>query len=109
MFAGATGPLVAVFLKNLFEKHREVVSTHAATMTAQHGIKVIAFSFAGFVFYDWLPLVAAIIASGYLGVRAGTNLMNRMSESALQLLFKTVLTLVALDLIRQGLNLKIPL
>ncbi|MEM9331597.1 MAG: sulfite exporter TauE/SafE family protein [Pseudomonadota bacterium] len=104
MFVGATGPLVAVFLKNLFTKHRELVSTHAATMTAQHGIKIVAFILAGFAFYEWLPLVAAIIASGFLGVQAGTRLMNTLSENALQFLFKTTLTLVALDLVRQGLN-----
>lgn len=57
MFAGATGPLVAVFLNNMFDTHRRMVATHAATMTAQHGVKILAFGLAGFAFWEWVPLV----------------------------------------------------
>ena len=104
MFAGATGPLVAVFLKSLFDQHRRLVATHAATMVAQHGIKVVAFGFAGFAFYQWLPLVIGMAASGFLGVNAGTSLMNRLPEKTLQTIFKITLTLVSLDLLRRGLQ-----
>ena len=54
MFVGATGPLVAIFLSNLFERHREMVATHGATMVAQHGIKIVAFGLAGFAFGEWI-------------------------------------------------------
>ena len=104
MFAGATGPLVAVFLKSLFDQHRRLVATHAATMVAQHGIKVVAFGFAGFAFYQWLPLVIGMVVSGFLGVNAGTSLMNRLPEKTLQIIFKITLTLVSLDLLRRGLQ-----
>ncbi len=104
MFVGATGPLVAVFLNNLFDEHRHMVATHGATMVAQHGLKIAAFGIAGFAFAEWLPLVVAMVISGYLGVRAGTMLMNRLPERTLKLLFKTILTLVGLDLLRRGLG-----
>ncbi|MGI9351532.1 MAG: sulfite exporter TauE/SafE family protein [Rhizobiaceae bacterium] len=104
MFVGATGPLVAVFLINLFDQHRRLVATHAATMMAQHFIKIVAFGFAGFAFYQWLPLVVAMVISGFLGVSAGTMLMNRLPEKTLQILFKITLTLVSLDLLRRGLQ-----
>ena len=104
MFAGATGPLVAVFLKNLFDKHREMVATHGAAMVAQHGVKVLAFGVAGFVFTEWIWLVGAMVVSGFLGVKSGTLLMNRMPERTLAILFQAVLTLAALDLVRRGLG-----
>ncbi len=105
MFAGATGPLVAVFLNKLFDEHRALVATHGITMTAQHGVKIIAFGAVGFAFGQWLPLVAMMIASGYLGTLAGTRLMNVLPEATLKLAFKITLTLTALDLVRRGLNL----
>jgi len=104
MFVGATGPLVAIFLNKLFSQHKHMVATHGATMVAQHGLKIAAFGFAGFAFGQWLPLVIAMVASGYLGVRVGTMIMNRLPEKTLKLLFKTVLTLVGLDLLRRGLG-----
>ena len=103
MFAGATGPLVAVFLNNLFDDHRRMVATHGATMTVQHGLKIVAFGVAGFAFWEWLPLVAAMVISGFLGTKAGTALMNRLPDRVLKITFKTVMTMVAIDLLRRGL------
>lgn len=105
MFAGATGPLVAVFLNKLFTEHRALVATHGITMTAQHGVKIIAFGVVGFAFGQWMPLVALMIASGYLGTLAGTKLMNALPEATLKLAFKITLTIAALDLVRRGLEL----
>lgn len=105
MFAGATGPLVAVFLNKLFTEHRKLVATHSITMTAQHGAKVIAFGAVGFAFSQWLPIIALMVLSGYLGTLAGTRLMNTIPEAMLKIAFKTILTLTALDLVRRGLDL----
>lgn len=104
MFAGATGPLVAVFLNKLFTEHRALVATHGITMTAQHGVKILAFGAVGFAFSTWVPLVAMMIASGYLGTLAGTRLMNALPEEKLKLAFKLTLTLTALDLVRRGID-----
>ena len=105
MFAGATGPLVAVFMNKLFTEHRQLIATHGITMTAQHSVKVIAFVLVGFVFTDWLSLVALMIASGYLGTLAGTRLMKKLPEQSLKIAFKTILTLIALDMLRRGFGL----
>lgn len=105
MFAGATGPLVAVFLNKLFSQHRQLVATHGTTMTIQHALKVIAFGAVGFAFGQWLPLIGAMIVSGYLGTKSGTLVMNRLPEKQLKQLFKFTLTAVAIDLVRRGLGL----
>ena len=49
------------------------MATHAAAMVAQHGLKIVAFGLAGFAFGQWLPMVVAMIVTGYLGTRYGTR------------------------------------
>lgn len=99
LFVGATGPLVAVFLNKLFDVHKEMVATHGMTMVVQHFLKVFAFGFVGFAFWEWLPVVSLIVASGFLGSRFGTSLLVRISEDKLKLGFKLVITIVAIDLL----------
>ena len=105
MFAGATGPLVAVFLNKLFSEHRTLVATHGIAMTAQHAVKIVAFMIFGFAFGEWLLLVGSMVVSGYFGTKAGTLLMNRLPEVRLKQVFKWTLTIVAIDLVRRGVGL----
>jgi len=104
MLVGATGPLVSVLFAQFFANDRKaLVATHAAGMVAQHGLKIIVFGLAGFAFRDWLPLIAAMIVSGYLGTVYGTKLLERMPEESFRKWFKIAITVLALDLIRRGL------
>lgn len=104
MFLGATGPLViALFAKALDVRQRLVAST-AVAMTAQHGFKILAFGFFGFAFSQWLPLVIAMIAIGYLGTIAGAKILGAMNEEFFRKIFRIGLTLLALDMIRRGLG-----
>ncbi len=102
MFVGATGPLTNAILKALGADRKQIVATQAMCMTIQHILKAIAFGFIGFSFADWLPLVIAMIASGFLGTLFGTRLLDRMSEATFSLILKWMLTLVALDLLRRA-------
>lgn len=104
MFLGATGPLLSAFFAQLIRDDRKaLVATHAAGMTVHHGLKVAAFAFVGFSFGSWAPMVAAMIASGYLGTVHGSKLLERLPEKQFRLWFKIGLTLLALDLARRGL------
>ncbi|MBT5267656.1 MAG: sulfite exporter TauE/SafE family protein [Rhodospirillaceae bacterium] len=99
MFVGATGPLIAAFISpDRFSKNA-TVATHAATMTLQHTLKIIAFGVLGFAFMDWLPLVAAMIATGFLGTLTGRYMLERIPEIWFKRIFKTALTLLAARLI----------
>jgi len=102
VFAGATGPLVAVFLNNVFENHKNMAATVGITMTAQHSLKILAFGILGFAFVQWLPLIAAMICMGFLGAKAGTALMYKLPEKALKASFKIVITMIALDMLRRA-------
>lgn len=103
MLVGATGPLVSAIFANYFQGDRKaLVATHAIAMTTQHLLKIIVFGVAGFAFHAWLPLVAAMVLTGYLGTIYGTRLLERLPEEAFRKWFRIGLTLLALDLIRRG-------
>lgn len=102
MVVGATGPLVSVFIKGLADR-RQLVATHAALMTLQNSFKVAMFVLLGFAFVAYLPLIAAMIASGFVGTAIGSRLLVKVPEALFRIGFKIVLTLVALDLLRTAL------
>lgn len=102
MFFGATGPLAAAFLGKSLPDRRQYSGTHATIMTAQHGFKVIAFGFAGFAFFAWIPLLAAMVIAGFAGTAAGARILLRLPEERFRLGFAILLTVLALDLIRRG-------
>ena len=72
-------------------------------MTVQHSLKIVVFGLAGFAFAEWIPLVAAMIASGYAGTIWGTQLLERLPEERFRFWFKILLTVLALDMLRRGL------
>jgi uncharacterized membrane protein YfcA len=102
MFLGATGPLVASFLVPDPLTRQQVVATHAAFMTLQHGLKVFAFTALGFAFAPWLPMLALMIALGFAGTMAGRTLLDRMPEHRFARAFKLVLTALALKILADG-------
>lgn len=103
MFVGATGPLLSAFFAQIFRGDRKaLVATHAAGMTLQHALKVVAFGFAGFAFWEWLPLIAVMIASGFIGTIYGTRLLALLSEEVFRRWFRVGLTLLALEMLLRG-------
>ncbi len=99
MFVGATGPFVASFITpDRLERHA-VVATHATCMSVQHTLKVAAFGFLGFAFLPWVPLLAAIIAAGFLGTMLGRRLLDRLPHHIFARAFKIILTVLALRLL----------
>lgn len=99
MFVGATGPFVASFITpDRLERHA-VVATHAACMTVQHSLKVVAFGFLGFAFLPWVPLLAAMIGAGFIGTMLGRRLLDRLPHAMFKRIFKAILTVLALRLL----------
>jgi uncharacterized membrane protein YfcA len=81
---------------------KQQIATHAVMMTAQHALKVAAFGFIGVALVAWLPLIAAMVVSGFAGTVMGTKLLEKMPERFFQATLKVLLTLVALDLLRRA-------
>lgn len=105
LFVGATGPLVAAFIKQQQSSQRmQTVATFAAAMTLQHASKALAFGAIGFVFRDWLPLIAGMIAAGALGTWLGLHILSRISDRHFARLFNLILTLLAIRLAWQAIS-----
>ncbi len=102
MIVGATGPLLSALLAHVIDERRQLVATMATGMTIQHLLKIVVFGLAGFAFAAWLPFIAAMIASGYLGTIYGAKLLARLPEQTFRRWFRIALTLLALGLVWQG-------
>lgn len=102
MVVGATGPLVATFIKGLADR-RQLVATHAMLMTVQNTFKVLTFTALGFAFATYLPLIVAMVLTGFAGTAIGSRLLVKVPENVFRIGFKIVLTIVALDILRGAL------
>lgn len=105
MMVGATGPLVAVIFARFFENDRKaLIATSAVSLTTQHLLKIVVFGIAGFAFWEWVPLVAAMILSGFVGTVYGTALLERMPEETFRKWFRIGITILACNLLWNGLT-----
>ena len=102
MFVGATGPLVAGFIhRQSYDKHK-TTATFAACMSFQHLLKMLVFSLVGFAFWQWLPLVILMIAGGMFGTWLGLKMLNHIPAEHFKLIFKAVITILAMRLLWQA-------
>ena len=101
MIVGVSGPLVLSFLRDL-KNRREIVGTHAFLMTCQNLFKFVAFTLFGFAFWDYAPLIFAMVASGFLGTYSGGLLLDKVPEKVFRIAFRLILSVVALDLARRA-------
>ena len=99
MFFGATGPFVASVIRTLKLDRLQHVGTFSACMVTQHGVKVAVFGLLGFAYAPWLPFMAAMIATGFLGTLVGRRVLQGFSDDRFRLVLNGVLTLLALRLL----------
>lgn len=98
-FVGATGPLVAAWIGVENKSKLSFTADLSACMTFQHTIKLLLFMVTGFVFFEWISLIIAMIGSGYLGAKIGLRWLQKTSTVTFQRVFKVFLTILALRLI----------
>ncbi len=99
MFVSATGTIVAPFAASASPERRNVVATFSALMMIVHLCKLFAFGLLGVAVAAYLPLMAAMIATATLGNWLGSIVLNRMPERAFRLVFRVLLTMLALRLL----------
>lgn len=104
LFAGATGPLVAAFIKQLEVDRFRTVATFAMAMSLQHGVKIAVFEGMGVSLADWWPLLVCMILSGTVGTWIGFKMLKRVADKHFQTAFSIVLTLLAIRLIWQAIS-----
>lgn len=102
MFVGATGPLVGSLIHRRDGDKMTKVATMGAALSVQHVLKGFVFTFVGFSFIEWLPFILAMITSGALGTYIGLHFLRKVSSERFNVLFRAVITLLALRLIYQA-------
>jgi uncharacterized membrane protein YfcA len=101
MVVGAAGPLVAAFVRGIADR-RQLVATHAMLNAIQHVFKVMVFVALGFAIGDYLPLILVMVVAGFAGTAVGSRMLTRVPEHVFRLVFRILLSLVALELIRRA-------
>jgi uncharacterized membrane protein YfcA len=102
LFVGATGPLVAAFIKQMHEDRFRTVATFATAMSLQHAPKALVFGLAGFVFHEWLLFILGMIVFGFAGTWIGLHLLKNLRNRHFHRIFNLILTLLALRLLWQA-------
>ncbi|MBT8472748.1 MAG: sulfite exporter TauE/SafE family protein [Marinicaulis sp.] len=104
MFFGATGPIAATMLSATKLDRLNRTATHAACMTMQHFLKILAFGFLGFAYVEWAGIIILIVLAGFAGSFVGTKFLRKMDEQTFGNGFKTILSAVALYLIAAAIS-----
>jgi uncharacterized membrane protein YfcA len=82
---------------------RQLVATHAMPNSLQPVIKVAVFAAMGFAFREYVPLILAMVAAGFVGTTVASRLLTRPPERVFRLGFRLLLSAVAIGLIWEAL------
>lgn len=96
---GATGPLATTLLVKDYDDKHAVVATAAALMSITHLLKVFTFMFFGFVFFDYIGILTAMIIGAIAGSWMGTKLRDKIDGKKFMLVLKILLSIMAMKLI----------
>ena len=99
MVVGATGPLTMTLLFKDYEDKNKVVATGAALMSITHILKVFVFMYFGFVFFDYIGVIIAMIIGAVAGSWAGTQLRDKIEGKKFVLILKVLLSALAIYVI----------
>lgn len=99
MFVSATGTLLAPLVASNAPNRHAQVATFGALMTVTHVAKLVAFGFLGFAIGSYVPLMAAMVATGALGNWLGERALDRVGERGFRIVFRSILTLLGLRLV----------
>lgn len=96
VIVGTTGPLTMTLLLKEFKDKDKVVATSAVLMSITHILKVCVFVYFGFLFFDYLSIIIAMIIGAILGSYAGTHLRDKIDGKKLIFALKILLSILAI-------------
>lgn len=99
MVVGATGPLTMTLLFKDYEDKNKVVATGAALMSITHILKVFVFMYFGFVFFDYIGVIVAMIIGAISGSWIATKLRDKIDGKRFTMILKVLLSALAIQVI----------
>jgi uncharacterized membrane protein YfcA len=80
----------------------QILSTLAACMITMDVFKITGYVAYGFDYFDYVPHIVAATVMGFAGTWAGKRVTHHISEKAFRLVFKLLITAVAVRLLVKG-------
>jgi len=99
VFISATGTLLAAFTAAAAPDRRNHIASVGILMSIVHIAKLMAFGLLGISFGSYIPLIATMIATSFLGTWVGKRVMDLIPERAFRIGFQVILTVLGLRLI----------
>lgn len=99
IIVGATGPLATTLLVKDYDDKHTVIATAAVLKSITHILKVFAFMVFGFVFFDYIGVLTAMIIGAVAGSWVGTKLRDKIDGKKFMLALKILLSTLAIKLI----------
>lgn len=99
IIVGATGPIATTLLVKDFNDKHTVVATAAVLKSITHLLKVFVFMGFGFVFFDYIGILTAMIIGAVAGSFVGTKLRDKIDGKKFMFALKILLSLLAIKLI----------
>ena len=99
MFISATGTLLGTFTAAVAPDRRNHIATVGVLMCIVHVAKLVAFGILGVGFGSYAPLIAAMIATSFIGTWLGKIVLDRIPERLFRMSFQIILTVLAVRLI----------
>ncbi len=96
---GATGPIIAPFLLREGWDNEEIIATKATGQAFIHAQKIVAFGVAGYALSDMAWQLPPLIVAVVIGTYTGKWLLQFLSKERFRLVYRIVLSLIALRLI----------
>lgn len=99
MVVGATGPLTMTLLLKDYKDKNKVVATGAVLMSITHILKLFVFMYFGFVFFDYIGVIIAMIIGAVTGSWVSIKLRDKIDGKKFTIILKVILTALAIQVI----------
>jgi uncharacterized membrane protein YfcA len=99
IFVSAVGVFVAPFAAAAYPDRHNFIATFSALMGVVHLCKLVAFGLLGASLVPYLPLMLAMVATAALGNLIVGRVLNRVPEHIFRIVFKVILTVLALRIL----------
>jgi uncharacterized membrane protein YfcA len=96
ILVGAVGPfLAAFFMRDDFTKE-EIVSSKSAMQLVAHSIKIPAFLYLDFNYFEHIYLIIPMCIAVIIGTKVGVLLLKKVDSKRFKLLFRSILFIAGL-------------
>lgn len=99
MVVGVIGPVIAAFVVRTNIRKEGVVGTMGVFGLMGNFAKIVGFTYAGFSFYEFWPLLVMTVPAAILGMNVGKRLLWRFTEQTFRKLLQSVLVALAAKMI----------